>query len=154
MKKKIVSFLMAVMICVSGLFCQEFETRAEDNGEEMDYSYLMTEDALVGYMQAQTWGVYLASGCSAINKISSTKIGAGGSTEATRKCKVTVSPIVEKLSNGSWVRVTSWIVTKENDYSAMASRSITVATGYYYRVRCLHYAASDGSSSCTSAMWM
>lgn len=154
MKKKIVSFLVAMMVCVSGLFFQGLETRAEDMGEEMDYSYLMTEDALVGYAQAQTWGVYLASGCSVINKISSTKIGAGGSTEATRKCKVTVSPIVEKLSNGSWVRVTSWTVTKESDYSAMASRSITVGTGYCYRVRCIHYAASDTSSSWTNGLWM
>ena len=154
MKKKIVSFLLAMMVCVSGLFCQKFETRAEDIGEEMDFSYLMTEDALVGYMQTQTWGVYLASGCSIINKISSTKIGAGGSTEATRKCKVTVNPIVEKLSNGSWVRVTSWTVTEESDYSAMASRSITVGTGYYYRVRCIHYAASDRSSSWTGGLWM
>lgn len=154
MKKKIVSFLMAMMICVFGLFCQGFETKAEDDGEEMDYSYLMTEDALIGYAQAQTWGVYLASGHSVINKISSTKIGAGGVTNASRLCTVTVCPIVEKLSNGSWVRVTSWTVTEESDYSAMASRSITVATGYYYRVRCIHYAASDRSSSCTSAMWM
>lgn len=154
MKKKIVSFLLAVMICLSGLFFQGFETKAEDDGEEMDYSYLMTEDALVGYMQAQTWGVYLASGHSIINKMSSTKIGAGGVTNASRLCKVSVCPIVERLSNGSWVRVTSWSVTEASDYSAMASRSITVATGYYYRVRCWHYAASDSSSSCTSAMWM
>lgn len=154
MKKKIVSFLLAMMICVSGLFCQGLETKAEDSGEEMDFSYLMTEDALVGYAQVQTWGVYLASGRSVINKISSTKIGAGGTTEATRKCKVTVVPIVERLKNGVWEYVTSWTVTETNDYSAMASRSITVATGYYYRVRCWHYAASDSSSSCTSAMWM
>ncbi len=154
MKKKVISFLLAMMVCVSGLFFQVFETRAEDDGEEMDFSYLMTEDALVGYMQTQTWGVYLAEGYSIINKISSTKIGAGGVTGAAVKCRVSVCPIVEKLSNGSWVRVTSWTVTEASDYSAMASRSITVGTGYYYRVRCLHYAASDGSSSWTDALWM
>lgn len=154
MKKKVISFLLAMMVCVSGLFFQEFETRAEDIGEEMDYSYLMTEDALVGYAQAQTWGVYLASGRSIINKISSTKIGAGGTTEATRKCKVTVVPIVERLKDGVWEYVTSWTVTETNDYSAMASRSITVGTGYYYRVRCWHYAASDSSSSWTDGLWM
>lgn len=154
MRKRIVSFLLTVMICVSGLFCQGLETKAEDNGEEMDFSYLMTEDALVGYAQAQTWGVYLVSGRSIINKISSTKIGAGGVTDAAVKCKVTVSPIVEKLSNGSWVRVTSWTVTEASDYTAMASRSITVGTGYYYRVRCIHYAASDTSSSWTNGLWM
>ena len=154
MKKKVISFLLAMTICMSGMFYQSFETKAENTEEEMDFSYLMTEDALIGYAQTQTWGVYLASGRSIINRISSTKIGAGGTTEATRKCKVTVSPIVEKLSNGSWVRVTSWTVTEESDYSAMASRSITVGTGYYYRVRCLHYAASDGSSSWTNGLWM
>ena len=154
MKKKVISFLLAMMIGVSGMFCQGLDTKAEDDGEEMDFSYLMTEDALIGYAQAQTWGVYLASGRSIINKISSTTIGAGGSTEATRKCKVAVCPIVERLSNGSWVRVTSWSVTVENGYSAMASRSITVGTGYYYRVRCWHYAASDASSSWTDGLWM
>ena len=154
MKKKTVSFLMAMVICVFGLFCQEFETIAEGDGEEMDYSYLMTEDALVGYMQTQTWGVYLASGHSIINKISSTKIGAGGVTNASRLCKVSVCPIVERLVNGSWQYVTSWTVTEASDYSVMASRSITVSTGYYYRVRCLHSAGSDGSSSWTGALWM
>ena len=143
-----------MMVCLSGLFCPGMETKAEDDGEEMDFSYLMTEDALIGYAQAQTWGVYLASGHSIINRISSTKIGAGGVTNASRLCKVSVCPIVEKLSNGSWVRVTSWTVTETSDYSAMASRSITVGTGYYYRVRCLHYAASDGSSSWTGGLWM
>ena len=154
MKKKIVSFLLAMMVCVSGMFCQGLETKAEDVGEEMDFSYLMTEDALVGYAQAQTWGLYLAEGYSIINKISSTKIGAGGITNAAVKCKVSVCPIVERLVNGNWNYVTSWTVTESSGYSAMASRSITVSTGYYYRVRCLHSAGSDGSSSWTNGLWM
>ena len=154
MKKKILALLMAITICLSGAFCQDVETRAEDVGEDIDYSYLQTDDALVGHAEMQTWGVYLASGNSIINKISATKIGAGGSTTAAVKCKVQVVPLVEKLSNGTWNYVTSWTVTTASGYSAMASKSITVGTGYYYRVRCTHSAATDVSSSCTSALWM
>lgn len=154
MKKRILAMLTALTICLSSVWSGELETRAEDIGEDIDFSYLQTDNALVGYADMQTWGIYLTSGHSIINEISSTKIGAGGVTNAAVKCKVTVTPIVEKLSNGSWVRVTSWTVTTASGYSAMASKSITVGTGYYYRVRCSHYAATDVSSSCTSGLWM
>ena len=154
MKKKILALLMAITVCLSGVFCQTVETRAEDVGTDIDFSYLLTDDALIGYAELQTRGVYLLEGYSIINKISSTTIGAGGVTSAAVKCKVTVIPVVERLSNGSWTRVTSWTVTTSSGYSAMASKSITVGTGYYYRVRCTHYASSDGSSSWTDGLWM
>lgn len=154
MKRKTLAMIMAIALCVTCVWNTGFETRAEDVGEDIDFSSLQTEDALVGYTESQTWGVYLVDGYSIINEISATKIGAGGVTNASVKCKVSVCPIVERLVNGSWVRVTSWTVTETSDYSAMASKSITVSTGYYYRVRCTHYASSDASSSCTSGLWM
>lgn len=154
MKQKIVAILLTLIVCVSAVFYSGYEVKAEDAGQDIDFSYLMTDDALIGYAQLQTRGVYLASGNSIINKISSTKIGAGGTTTATVKCKVSVCPIVERLVNGTWGYVTSWTVTNANDYSAMASKSITVGTGYSYRVRCLHYAASDSSSSWTGSLKM
>ena len=154
MKKRILAMLTALALCLSGVWSSGLETRAEDVGEDIDFSYLQTDDALIGYAEMQTWGVYLTSGHSIINKISTTKIGAGGVTNAAVKCKVAVVPIVERLSNGTWDYVTSWSVTESSAYSAMASKSITVGTGYYYRVRCTHYAATDVSSSCTSGLWM
>lgn len=154
MKKKWMLILLAIMICVSGLFCEGFETRAEDMGEDIDFSYLLTEDALVGTTEVQTWGVYLAEGNSYISKISSSTIGAAGDTIAATKCQVAVTAIVERKVNGSWVRVTSWNATTTSGYSAVVSKSLSVGTGYYYRVRCSHYAASDVSSSGTDALWM
>ena len=145
---------MIMMIGVLAVLGQGFETKAEDAGENIDFSYLQTDDALIGYAESQTWGVYLASGYSIINKISTTKIGAGGVTNAAVKCKVTVIPVVERLSNGTWNYVTSWTVTTSSGYTAMASKSITVGTGYYYRVRCTHSAATDVSSSWTNGLWM
>lgn len=154
MKKKWMSILVAIMICMSGLFYEGFEAKAEDVGEDLDFSYLLTEDALVGTTEMQTWGVYLAEGNSFISKISSSKIGAGGNTIAATKCQVSVTAIVERKVNGSWARVTSWTSTTTSGFSASVSKSLSVGTGYYYRVRCAHYAASDVSSSGTDALWM
>ena len=154
MRKKVLAWMMAIALCVSCICYVGFETRAEDIGEDIDFSYLQTDDALIGYAESQTWGAYLGEGYSIINKISTTKIGAGGVTNAAVKCKVQVAPVVERLSNGTWNYVTSWTVTTASGYSAMASKSITVGTGYYYRVRCTHSAATDVSSSCTDGLWM
>jgi len=154
MKQKVLAMLMAVALCVTCIWSVDFETKAEDMGEDISFSELMTEDALVGVVESQTWGVYLADGYSVINKISSTKIGAGGTTTAARKCKVSTTAIVERQSSTGWGRVTSWTTTVASGYSAMVSKSLTVTTGYNYRVRCLHYAGTDGSSSCTSNLYM
>lgn len=154
MKQKVLAMLMALALCVTCIWSVDFEAKAQDVGEDISFSELMTEDALIGMMEGQTWGVYLADAYSIINKISSTKIGAGGVTNATRKCKVSTTAIVERLSGGSWGRVTSWTTTTTSGYSAIVSKSLTVLTGYNYRVRCLHYASTDYSSSCTSNLYM
>lgn len=155
MKKRILTSVLAMIMCVTGILSFTLNVKAEAVSEDIDISYLMTEDALIGYSQNQTWGVYYSDGYSIINKISSTKIGAGGVTNAAIRCEVRVSAILErKTSSGSWARVTSWTQTNENAFSAMISKSVTVSSGYYYRVRSLHYAGSDSGTSCTNALWM
>lgn len=154
MKQRFLALLMTLALCVTCIVPMGFEVQAEDMGEDISFSELMTENALVEYAESQTWGVYLLDGYSIINKISSTKIGAGGVTTAAVKCKVSTNAIVERLSSGSWVRVTSWTTTVASGYSASVSKSLTVTTGYYYRVRCVHYASTDYSSSYTSSLWM
>lgn len=147
--------ILALVICITGIMSWDVKVNAETVSEDIDISFLMTENALIGYSQNQTWGVYYSDGYSIINKISSTKIGAGGVTNAAVKCTVRVTAILErKTSSGNWARVTSWTQTNENAFSAMISKSVTVASGYYYRVRCSHYAGSDTGSSCTDALWM
>lgn len=154
MKQRLLAMLMAVALCVTCVCTVEFETKAEDMGEDISFSELMTEDALVGYAELLTRGVYLLDGYSTISKISSTKIGAGGVTNAAKKCQVSTNCIVERLKSGSWARVTSWTTTVASGYSAMVSKSLVVTNGYYYRVRCVHYAATDYSSSYTNNLWM
>lgn len=155
MKRKILTTLLAVVMFMTGIISWNTNVCAEVNSEDIDMSYLMTEDALIGYSNNQTWGVYYSDGYSIINKISSTKIGAGGATNAAVRCTVKVTAILErKTTSGSWTRVTSWTQTNDNALTAMISKSVTVSTGYYYRVRCYHYAGTDSSSSFTNALWM
>lgn len=154
MKKKLMMTLLALILCTTNLFTVEMKANAQEIEEEVTYESLLTEDALIGYMQSQTWGVYLSSGTSVINDAGGGKIGAGGITTAAKKCTVSVNAIVERKVGSSWVRVTSWTVTNTNALVASASKTISVASGYYYRVRCNHSAATDGSSSFTDALWM
>ena len=155
MKKRILNILLAIMLCVVGVVNPGIEAKAEVVGEDITLSDIMTDDALIGYAQNQTWGVYFSDGSSIINRISSTKVGAGGATNANVKCTVKVTVILErKDTDGLWARVTSWSQTNTNAYSVVTSKSVTVASGYYYRVRCYHYAGSDSSSSSTNALWV
>lgn len=154
MKKKLMLFL-ALLMCVTGIWNQNLCVQAEETiDEDVELSEIMTEDALIGYANLQTKGVYLASGFSIINDAGSGKIGWGGSTHAALKCKVSVNAIVERLVNGSWVRVTSASNTVTSGLTAVVSKTTLVGSGYYYRVRSQHHASSDYSSSWTDALSM
>ena len=153
MKKKMTSIVLAVICCLTSIFAWNINAQAEVMSEDVAIESVATEDALIGYAVNQTWGVYLSDGYSIINKISSTKVGAGGCTNASVRCTVTVTSILErKNSSGSWARVTSWTASNENAFIAMISKSVTVSSGSYYRVRSYHDAASDSSTSYTDAL--
>ena len=154
MKKKLTTIILTLVLCVTGIFSVNIQANAESIGEDVPYESLLTDNTLIGYMQSQTRGVYLSSGTSNINDAGGGKIGAGGATSAASYCKVTVNVIVERKVNGSWARVTSWSATKTSALFVTTGKTISVASGYYYRVRCTHYAASDSSSSYTGALWM
>lgn len=155
MKKRVLTMLLAMVLCVTGFMGWTGDVFAETADEDVEMSELLTEDAMIGYAENQTWGVYFSDGYSIINKISSTKVGAGGATNAAVRCTVKITSILErKNSSGSWERVTSWTQTNQNALCAMISKSVTVASGYYYRVRSSHIASTDSASSYTDALWI
>ena len=155
MKKKITILLLAGLMCITGTLNQNMVVHAQEPvNVDIEFSELLTDDAVIGYADSNTWGVYYASGVSIINDSGGGKIGWGGVTNAARTCKVSVNAIVERLVDGSWTRVTSASNTVANGMSAAVSKTTLVGSGYYYRVRCYHYAASDYSSSWTNALYM
>lgn len=154
MRKRLIALFMAFLFSVTGMLTTNVDVKAEDAGEEVDISFLLTDDALIGYAQNQTWGVYLAEGYSILNDAGGGKIGWGGVTNAAKRCTVSMNANVERKVNGSWVHVTSFTQTNQNALTASVSRTLLVASGYYYRVRGVHRASTDTSSSCTSSLWM
>lgn len=154
MKKKLTMILLAFVLCSTSLFAVDMKANAQGTEEEVAYESLLTDGALIGDMQSQTWGVYLSAGRSIINDAGGGKIGAGGSTTAAKKCKVSVNVVVERKVGSSWVRVTSWTATNTNALVVSTGKTISVASGYYYRVRCTHSASTDTSNSYTGALWM
>lgn len=154
MKKKLTMILLALVLSVTAIFSVNIQAKAENIGEDIPYESLLTEDSLIGHMQSQTWGVYLVDGISNINDAGGGKIGAGGATTAAKYCKVSVNVVVERKVSGSWVRVTSWTATRDSALVVSTGKTISVSSGYYYRVRCVHSASTDTSSSYTGALWM
>lgn len=151
MRKKLIALLMVAAFAVAGFSAGQMEVKA---AEDYEVSYLSLENALVGYMENSTRGVYLMDGYSTINDAGNGRIGCGGETNAARRCTVTAAVVVEQKVNGSWLRVTDFSKTSENALTVTASKYLYVAGGYYYRARTMHYAGSDSSASCTNALWM
>lgn len=152
--KKVKVLLLATLVAMMGLFGWSTVGYAENQEEQADLSYLMTEDALIGYMGISTRGVYLVDGISVINDAGNNTVGAGGITSAARLCKVAVTAIVEKYDNGGWERVTSMFNEKEDALSVFTSKYVKVSSGYYYRCRCTHYAGTDVGYSYTNSLRM
>ena len=154
MKKTMIAFFVAMALFVTGSFAMGVNVRAANAEQDVDFSRLLTEDALIGYATLITRGYYLEEGVSVINDAGGGKIGAGGITNASVRCTVSVNAIVEKKVGSSWTRVTSWSATNTNAYVASVSKYLSVTSGYYYRVRSIHGAGTDSSNSYTAALWM
>lgn len=157
MRKRVLALMLALSFVVSGFVVSNVNVEAEEPvgySEDVDISYVMTEDALVGYAELKTRGAYLAEGYSSINDAGAGRIGCGGVTNAAVRCNVSVAVMVERKVNGVWNYVTSWSKTNTNAYTASISKYLYVTSGYYYRVRSVHDAGTDSSSSWTSGLWM
>ena len=151
MKKKILLALSILSLSFVGNNWNSMDVCAQEETKE-NYSYLLNDEAIIGQTQVNPAGVYLMDGMSVIQDAGVGKIVAGGITNAAKKCDVTVNVIVERL-DGGWARVTSWTASEDYAWTVGSSKTLSVGRGYYYRVRCLHFANSDASSSMTSSLW-
>lgn len=130
---------VALVFGVSGYLVQA----AEESSEQ------------IGYITIQPRGVYLQSGFSKISKPGDGKITAGGNTTAQKVVsEVSINVNVERKVNGNWEHYTSWTTTKKNTIAVTSYKTLTVPKGYYYRVKCVHYANSDVSSSISGGLYI
>lgn len=153
MKKKMILALSILTLSIAGNSWQQINAYAQEEKTEEDYFYLLNDEAIIGRTQVNPTGIYLMDGMSVIQDAGTGKIVAGGITNAAKQCDVTVNVIVERLNGGSWVRVTSWSASKDYAWTVGSSKTLSVGRGYYYRVRSLHSAHTDASSSWTGNLW-
>ena len=143
--KKIVSFLLAMALTL-GLSLSV-------SGQKVKAAEEIQEE--IGYTDIQTRGVYLQSGSSKISKPGDGKITVGGTTRAQKVVDtVSINVNVERKVDGRWKQYTSWTVTKHDTISVTTSKTLSVPKGYYYRVKSVHYANSDVSSSGTNGLYV
>lgn len=154
--KKVIAMVLALIMSVSLGMVGEMQVQAADELVSVDGSYLLDDvDESVGDLKISTWGYYLKSGSSSISKIGTGKIGVGGDTTAQRIVgEISVTVKVQRLVNGYWENYHTWDAEKTNAAYVSTSKTLTVPTGYYYRVSCSHYAASDTGYSYTDALYI
>ena len=154
--KKLISMVMTLVMVLGIGMTGTMQTEAAEELICIDGSYLL-DDATesVGEAVGITRGYYFKSGTSTISEIATGKIGVGGSTTANRIVdEISVYVKVQRLEDGVWRNYHSWDVEKTNAAYVSTSKTLTVPTGYYYRVSCSHYAASDTGYSNTDALYI
>ncbi|MBM6825759.1 hypothetical protein H6A13_01395 [Mordavella massiliensis] len=123
----------------------------------LDGSILTQDRESIGTDTKITRGVDLMAGYSKIVRLGPEKIYAGGTTMASREVeKVMISVMVERAQEGddAWSFYDSWQKENHNVDRVGSNRTLEVEGGYYYRVRCIHSANDDVSSSFTNGVYV
>lgn len=157
MKKKLISVCFAAMLMMGLTITAEFPTNANESKPMLDGSYLICEDESTGIADALTRGVDLQAGYSKLRKIGDEKIYAGGTTIANHDVElVKVAVIVERAKDADdyWHFVDSWQKENKNTFTVSTSKMLEVEGDWYYRVRCIHSAGNDMSSSVTDGLYV
>lgn len=157
MKRKVLSLCCALLL-MAGLFGVSLnEAKAEEERPMIDGSYLTHEEESVGYDTKVTRGVDLLAGYSKVVRLGPGVLYAGGSTIAAHVVdEVGISVIVERAQEGDdhWQYYDSWQKFNQNIDKVSDNRRLEVEGEYYYRVRCIHSANSDMSSSFTDGVFI
>lgn len=164
MKKRIISFASCLAIFCSIFIVSFTDVRASENElKKVDGSYLTMDTTSTGYSSnSLTRGIHLMDGECSITKAAKDKIYAYASTTANHMVDyigviVYVDQYIEET--GKWGQIDWWMVTDEDDYFIITSKTLTVERGHYYRVHADHFARKDPDTieetfSYTNGIWL
>lgn len=156
MKKKILSVCCVALLVFSMPFFSAGQVEAA-GGRTIDGSELSHDEEAIGYDTKITRGEDLMVGYSKVVRLGPGKIYAGGTTIAAHVVEnIQISVIVERAQEGDtqWTFYDSWHKENTNTDRVGSNRTLEVEGGYYYRVRSLHSANSDMSSSFTNGVYV
>ena len=148
MKKRFLTVVCSlVLLCGMFFGTADVVKAAEDSLKCVDGSYLTMESESSGSTSSGlTRGQYLMDGDSVINNPATGQIYAYGAT--TANCKVDYVGLIVYVDRynpqtSRWTQVSTWTAEKRSAYSVTSGKTLVVERGYYYRVRCSHYAGND-----------
>ena len=133
------------------------DTQAASSVKVIDGSQLTKDAESIGYNQKVARGEDLLTGYSKIVRMGPGEIYAGGTTLASHEVKrIGIGVIIEraKEEDTKWSFYDTWQKFNENADRASSKKYLDVEGDYYYRVRCLHSANDDMSSSFTNGVYI
>ena len=157
MKRRLLFLCCTLLMVVGMLSIAVVDIQAAEKQSVIDGSYLTNDEESVGYDIKLTRGEDLLNGYSKCVVMGPGRLYAGGCTVAAHNVeKVGIGVIIERAQEGDeqWSGYGGWQKFNENADRAASSKMLEVEGGYYYRVRCIHSANSDLSSSFTNGVFV
>lgn len=157
MKKSFSSICLTLVMVTCMLLISFTDVQAGSDEVILDGSYLTHDEESVGYDTKLTRGVDLLTGYSKCIRKGPGLIYAGGTTIAAHTVdQVKIAVIVERAQKGDteWTCYDFWTKENRNADRVGENHFLNVEGGYYYRVRCIHSANNDMSSSFTNGVYV
>ena len=155
--KRCMSICCVFAMAVGLSFGVSTDTQAASSVKVIDGSKLTTDAESIGYNQKVARGEDLLTGYSKIVRMGPGQIYAGGTTIAEREVeRIGVGVMIEraKEEDTEWSFYDSWNKFLENADRVSSKKYLDVEGDYYYRVRCIHSAGQDMSSSFTDGVYI
>lgn len=133
------------------------DTQAASAVKVIDESRLTHDAESTGYPLKIARGEDLLTGYSKIVRMGPGEIYAGGTTIAAHEVnRIGVGVVIEraKEEDTKWSFYDTWQKFNENADRVASTKYLDVEGDYYYRVRCVHSAADDVSSSFTDGVYI
>ena len=133
------------------------DTQAASSVKVIDGSKLTTDAESTGYNQKVARGEDLLTGYSKIVRMGPGEIYAGGTTIAVHNVeRIGIGGVIEraKEEDTEWSFYDTWQKFNENTDRVSSKKYLDVEGDYYYRVKCVHSAGEDISSSFTDGVYI
>ena len=155
--KRCISICCVCAMALGLSFGVSTDTQAASSVKVIDGSQLTKDAESIGYNQKVARGEDLLTGYSKIVRMGPGEIYAGGTTLASHEVeRVGIGVMIEraKEEDTEWSFYDSWQKFNENADRVSSKKYLDVEGDYYYRVRCIHSAGQDMSSSFTNGVYI
>ena len=155
--KRCMSICCVLTMALGLSFGVSTDAQAASSIKVIDGSKLTQDAESTGYSQNVARGKDLMSGYSKVVRMGPGEIYAGGTTLAERVVeRIGIGVIIEraKEEDTKWSFYDSWNKFLENADRVSSKKYMDVEGDYYYRVRCVHSAGEDKSSSFTDGVYI